>query len=259
MYTLGLEEPEEPEIKLPTFVGSWEKQGNYRKNIYFCFTDYNKAFDCVDHNKLWKILEDMGESDHLTCFLRNLQVSQEATIEQPTGSKLGKGYDKAIYCHSAYLTSLQSPLCEIPGWMNHKLESRLPGEVSTISDDTTLMAGSEEDLKDLLMRVKREASLKLHIQKAIAMASSSITSQQREREKVKTVTTFIFLGSNIIVNYSHENKRCLLFGRKAMTNLESIFKSRDITFLTKVSTAKAMVFPVVTYGCESWTLKKAEC
>ena len=154
MYKLGLEEPEEPEIKLPTFVGSWGKQGNYRKNIYFCFTDYSKTFDCADHNKLWKILEEMGASDHLTCFLRNLQVCQEATIEQPTGSKLGKGYDKAVYCHPAYLTSMQSPLCEIPGWMNHKLESRLPGEVSTISDDTTLMAGSEEDLKDLLMRVR---------------------------------------------------------------------------------------------------------
>ena len=154
MYKLGLEEPEEPEIKLPTFVGSWGKQGNYRKNIYFCFTDYSKTFDCVDHNKLWKILEEMGASDHLTCFLRNLQVCQEATIEQPTGSKLGKGYDKVVYCHPAYLTSMQSPLCEIPGWMNHKLESRLPGEVSTISDDTTLMAGSEEDLKDLLMRVR---------------------------------------------------------------------------------------------------------
>ena len=201
-----------------------------------------------------------GVSDQLTCFLRNLQVSQQATIEQLTGSKLGKGYDKAVYCHPAYITSMQSPSCEIPGWMNHKLESRLPGEVSTISDDTTLMAGSEEDLKDHLMRVIEEkASLKLNIQKAMAKASSSITSQQRQREKVKTVTTFIFLGSKIIVNYSHENKRCLLFGRKAMTNLESIFKSRDITFLTKVSTTKAMVFPVVTYGCESWTLQKAEC
>ena len=187
-------------------------------------------------------------------------MSQQATIEQLTGSKLGKGYDEAVYCHPAYITSMQSPSCEIPGWMNHKLESRLPGEVSTISDDTTLMAGSEEDLKDHLMRVIEEkASLKLNIQKAMAKASSSITSQQRQREKVKTVTTFIFLGSKIIVNYSHENKRCLLFGRKAMTNLESIFKSRDITFLTKVSTTKAMVFPVVTYGCESWTLQKAEC
>ena len=92
MYKLALEEPEEPEIKLPTFVGWWGKQGNSRENIYFCFTDYNKAFDCVDH-KLWKILEEMGVSDHLTCFLRNLQVSQEATIEQLTGSKLGKGYN----------------------------------------------------------------------------------------------------------------------------------------------------------------------
>ena len=192
----------------------------------------------MDH-KLWKILEEMGVSDHLTCFLRNLQVSQEATIEQLTGSKLGKGYDKAVYCHLAYLTSMQSPLCEIPGWINHKLESRLPGEVSTISDDTTLMAGSEEDLKDLLMRVKEEkASLKFNIQKVMVMTSSSITSQQREREKMETVTDFVFLGSKII---------------------ESIFKSRDITFLTKVSTTKAIIFPVVTYECKSWTLKKAEC
>ena len=87
-------------------------------------------------------------------------MGQEATvrtsIEQLTGSKLGKGYDKAVYCHPAYLTSMQSPLCEIPGWMNHKLESRLPGEVSTISDDTTLMAESEDELKNFLMRLKEE-------------------------------------------------------------------------------------------------------
>ena len=216
-----------------------EKAREFQKSMYFCLIDYTKTFDCVDHNKLWKILEEMGVSDHLTCFQRNLQVSQEATIEQLTGSKLGKGYDKAVYCHLAYLTSMQSPLCEIPGWINHKLESRLPGEVSTISDDTTLMAGSEEDLKDLLMRVKEEkASLKLNIQKVMVTTSSSITSQQREREKMETVTDFVFLASKII---------------------ESIFKSRDITFLTKVSTTKAIIFPVVTYECKSWTLKKAEC
>ena len=101
--------------------------------------------------------------------------------------------------------------------------------------------------------------MKLNIQKAMAMASSSITSQQREREKVETVTNFIFLGSKIIVDYSHENKRCFLFGRKTMTNLESILKNRDIILLTKVCIAKAMILPVVKYGCESWTIKKPEC
>ena len=129
-------------------------------------------------------------------------------------------------------------------------------------DDTILIAESEEELKSLLMKMKEEsekAGLKLNIEKNEEHASGPITSWQTNGETVQIVTDFIFLGSKIIVNYSHENKRCLLFGRKAMTNLESIFKSRDITFLTKVSTTKAMVFPVVTYGCESWTLQKAEC
>ena len=99
--------------------------------------DYTKAFDCVEHNKLWKILKKMGIPDHLTCLLRNLYVSQEETeldIKQWTGSKLGKEYVKAVYCHSAYLICMKSTLCEMPGWINHKLESRLLGEISITSD-----------------------------------------------------------------------------------------------------------------------------
>ena len=125
------------------------------------------------------------------------------------------------------------------------------------------MAESKEELKSLLMRVKEEnekAGLKLNIQKTKIMASSPITSWQIEGEKVEAVTDFIFLGSKIIADSdcSHEIKRYLLLGRKAMTNLHSILKSRDITLLTKVHIVKAMIFPVVTYGCESWTIRKAE-
>ena len=120
---------------MPTFVGSSKKQ-EFQKNIYFCFIDYAKAFDCVYHNKLWKILKEMGIPDHLTCILRNLYAGQEATemdMEQQTGSKEEKEYVKAVYCHPAYLTSMQSTSCEKPGWMKHKLESRLPGEISITS------------------------------------------------------------------------------------------------------------------------------
>ena len=128
------------------------------------------------------------------------------------------------------------------------------------ADDTTLMAESEEELKTLLMKVKEESEkvgLKLNIHKTKIMASGPITSWEIDRE---TVLDFIFLGSQITADgdCSHEIKRHLLLGRKVMTNLDSIFKSRDITLPTKVCLVKAMVFPVVMYGCESWTVKKAE-
>ena len=131
------------------------------------------------------------------------------------------------------------------------------------ADDTTLMAESEE-LKSLLIKVKEESEkfgLKLNIQKTKIMASGPITSWQIDEETMETMTDFIFLGSKITADgdCSHEIKRRLLLERKVMTNLDSIFKSRDITLPTKVRVVKAMVFPVVVYGCESWTAKKAEC
>ena len=129
------------------------------------------------------------------------------------------------------------------------------------ADDTTLLAESEEELKTLLMKVKEESEkvgLKLNIQKMKIMASGPITSWQIDGE---TVSDFIFWGSQITADgdCSHEIKRCLLLGRKVTTNLDSIFESRDITLLTKVHLVKAMVFPLVMYGCDSWTVKKAEC
>ena len=131
------------------------------------------------------------------------------------------------------------------------------------ADDTTLMAESEEELKSLLMKVKEESekvALKLNIQKTKMMASGPITSWETDGETVETVSDFIFSGSKITADgdCSHEIKRRLLLGRKVMTNLDSILKSRDITLPTEVHIVKAMVFPVVMYGCESWTIKKAE-
>ena len=132
------------------------------------------------------------------------------------------------------------------------------------ADDTTLMAESEEELKSLLMKVKVESEnvgLKFNIQKTKIMASCPITSWQIDGETMETVTDFILGGSQITVDgvCSHEIKRQLLFEGKAMTNLDSILKSRDITLLTKICLVKAMIFPVVMYACESWTIKKAEC
>ena len=132
------------------------------------------------------------------------------------------------------------------------------------ADDTTLMEESEEELKNFLMKVKEDSGkvgLKLNIQKMKIMAFGPIISWQIEREKVEAITNFIFLGSKITANgdCNHEIKRCLLLGRKAMTNPDNVLKSRDITLLTNVRLVKAVVFPVVLYGCVSCTIKKPEC
>ena len=139
-----------------------EKAREFQKNIYFCVINYAKAFDCVVHNKLWKFLQEMRIPDHLTCLLRNLYSGQEATVRTGHGTTdwfhLGKEYDKAVYCHSAYLTSMQSTSCKMLGWMKHKLESRLLGEISITSryaNDNTLKAESEEELKEHLEEGER--------------------------------------------------------------------------------------------------------
>ena len=138
MYQLGLEKAEEPEVKLPTFVGSWRGQRNSRKSIYFFFIDYAEAFECVDHNKLQKTIKEMGIPDPTYLppekpMHKSREQQLEPYMEQLTGSKLRKAYDKDVYCHLIYLTYMQRTWCEILGWMNHKLESRLLGEIP-ISD-----------------------------------------------------------------------------------------------------------------------------
>ena len=136
MLKLDLKKAEEPEIKLPTSVGSSKKQ-EFQKNIYFCFIDYAKAFGCVDHNKLWIILKGWEyETTWPASWEICMQVKKqqlELDVEKQTGSKLGKEYIKVVYCHPAYLTYMQSTSCEMLGWMKHRLESRLLGEISIAS------------------------------------------------------------------------------------------------------------------------------
>ena len=192
----------------------------------------------------------MGMPNHLTCFLRNLYTGQEATVRTGHGTtdwfQIGKGVRQGC---------ILSP-CSFN--LHAEYIMRNAG-----LDDTTLMAESKEEVKNFLMKVKEESEkvgLKLNIQKTKIKASGPITSWQIDGETMETVKDFIFLGSKITADgdCSHEIKRCLLLGRKAMTNLYSILKSRDITLPIKVHLVKAMVFPVVMYGCESWTIKKVE-
>ena len=172
-------------------------------------------------------------------------------------NQLGKEYIKSVYCNPPYLIYAEYIM------RNARLDKSQAGvkiagrNINNLryADDTTLMAESKEELKNLLMKVKEESQkpgLKLNIEKAKLMASGPITSWQIDGETLETVTDFIFLGSKITVDgdCSHEMKRCFLLGRKVMTNLDSVFKSRDIALPTKVSLVKAIIFPVVMYGCE---------
>ena len=192
-----------------------EKAREFQKKIYFCFIDYTKAFDCVDHNKPWKILKEMGIPDHLICLLRNLYAGQEATVRTGHGTTDRKRSTSDCKCHLVYLTYIQSTSCEMLGWMKLKLESRLLGEVSItseeVTEDTTLVAESKEELKSLLMKVKEESEivgLKFNIQKKI-MVSGPIISWQIDKETVETVSDFISWGFKITADsdWSHEIKR----------------------------------------------------
>ena len=197
-------------------------------------------------------------------ILRNLYAGQEATVRTGHGTthwfQVAKGVHQGCIlspCLYAEYIMRNTGLEEAQAGI--KIARRNINNLR-YADDTTLMAESEEGLKSLLMRVKEESEkvdLKINIQKTKMMASGPITSWEIDGE---TVSDFIFLGSKITADgdCSHEIKRRLLLGRKVMTNLDGILKSRDITLPTKVRLVKAMVFPVVMYGCESWTVKKAE-
>ena len=228
-----------------------------------------KPLNRVDHNKLWKILKEMGIPDHLTCLLRNLYVGQEATVRTGHGTtdwfQIGKGVRQGCILSPCLFNLYAEYIMRNAGLKETQAGIKIAGRninQLTYADNTTLMAESEE-LKSLLMKVKvgsEKVDLKLSIQKTKSMASSPITLWQIDGETVKTVADIIFLDSEITADgdCSHEVKRRLLLGRKIMTNLDSILKSRDITLPTKVCLVKAMVFSVVMCGCESWTVKKAE-
>ena len=245
-----------------------EKAREFQKNIYFCFIDFAKSFDCVDHKKLWKILQEMGIPDHLTCLLRNLYAGQEAAVRTGHGTidwfQIGKGVHQGCILSPCLFNFYAEYIMRNTGLEETQAGIKIAGRnINNLryADDTALMAESEEEQKSLLMKVKEESEkvgLKLNIQKTKITASGPITSWEIDRETVETVSDFIFGGSKVTEDgdCSHEIKRCLLLGRKLMTNLDSVFKSGDITLPTKVLLVKAMVFPVVMYGYESWTVKK---
>ena len=224
----------------------------------------------MDHSKLWKILKEMEIPDNLTCLLRILYADQEATVRTRHGTtnwfQIGKGVHEGCILSPCLFNLYAEYIIRNAGLDEAQAGIKIAGRnINNLryADGTTLMAQSEEELKSLLMKVKEESEktgLKLNIQKIKIMASDPITSWKINGKTMEKVTDFISLGSKIIVDgdCSHEIKRCLLLGRKAMTNLDGMLKSRDITFPTKVHLVKAMVFPVVMYGCESWTIKKAE-
>ena len=163
MFKLVLEKAEEPEIKLPTFSGSLKKQESSRRNIYFCFIDYAKAFDCVDHNKLWKILKEMGIPEHLTCLLRNLYAGQEATVRTGHGTtdwfQIGKGVHQGCILSPCLFTLYVEYIMRNAGLDEAQAGIKTAGRnINNLryADDTTLMAGREE-LKSLLMKVKEKS------------------------------------------------------------------------------------------------------
>ena len=190
----------------------------------------------------------------------------EPDMEQWTGSKLGKSLSRLfpVTClFNLYAEDIMQNARLDEAQAGIKIAGRNINNLG-YADDTTLMAEKKEELKSLLMKVKEESEkvgLKLNIQKTKIMASGPITSWQIDGETMETVTDFIFLDFKItaVDDCSHEIKRCLLLGIKAMTNLNSLLKNRVITSPTKVRLVKGMVFPVVMYGCESWNIKKAEC
>ena len=184
-----------------------EKAREFQKNIYFCFIDYAKAFDYVDHNKLWKILKDMGIPDHLTCLLRNLYAGQEATVRTGHGTidwfQIGKGVRQGCILSPCLLNFYAEYIMRNTGLEEAQAGIKIAGRNLNnlrFAGDTTLTAESEDELKSLLMKVKVESEkvgLKLNIQKTKIMASGPIISWQIDGETVETLADFIFLGSKI--------------------------------------------------------------
>jgi len=206
----------------------------------------------------------MGIPDHLTCLLRNLYAGQEAAVRTGHGTtewfQIRKGVSQGCILSPCLFNLYAEYIMRSAGLEEAQAGVKIAGRNMQM---TPPMAESKEELKSLLVKVKEESQkvgLKVNIQKTKLMASGPITSWEIDGETVETVSDFLLGGSKITADgdCSHEIKRCLLLGRKVMTNLDNILKSRDITLPTKFRLVKAMVFPVVMYGCESWTIKKAE-
>ena len=274
MFKLDLEKVEEPEIKFATSIGSSKKQENSRStSASTSLTTLKPSTVWITTN--WKILKKKGIPDYPTCLLKNLYAGQEPTLRTRHGrmdwKQIGKGACQGCIL-PPWLFNLYS---EYIMWNARLDEAQARIKIAgrninnhRYANHTTLMVISEEETTwwkwKRRMKVKEEdekADLKLNIQKTKIMASGPITSWQLAGETMVTVTDFIFLGSKITADgdCSHELKSCLLLGRKNMSNLGSILKSRGINLPKTVCLVKSMAFPIVMHGCECWTIKKAEC
>ena len=271
MFKLVLEKAEEPEIKLPTSAASVKKQESSRKTSISVLLTMPKPLTVwitINCGKFWK---RWAYQTTWSASWENLYSGQEATVRTGHGTtdwfKIGKGVCQGCILSPCLFNLHAEFIMRNLGLDEAQAGIKITGRnINNLryADDTTFMAESEGELKSLLMKVKEESEkvgLKVNNEKTKIMASGPITSWQIDGETVETVADFIFLGSRVTADGDchHEIKRCLLLGRKVMTNLDSILKSRDIALSTKVHLVKAMVFPVVIYGCESWTIKKAEC
>ena len=257
MFKLVLEKAEEPEIKFANVCWIIEKAREFQKNI--CFIDYAKAFDCVDHYKLWKILKEMGIPEHLTCLFRNLYAGQEATVitglETTDWFQIGKGVRQGCILSSCLFNLYAEYIMRNAGLDEAQTGIKISGRNFNkfrYADNTTLMVESKEELKSLLMKVKEESGkvgLKLNIQKTKIMESGPITSWQIDGETAETVADFIFLGFKISADgdCSHEIERHLLLGRKVRTNLDSILKKQRHYFANKGLLSQTIIFSIVMH------------
>ena len=261
-FKLDLEKAEEPEIKLQTSLDHRKSKRIPEKHLLLLCWLRQSLLLCGLQQTVENSSRD-GIPDHLTCLLRNLYADQESTVRTGHGTtdwfQIGKGVwqgcimSPCLFNFYAEYIMWNAGLDEAQAGI--KIARRNTNNLR-YAHDTTLMAESEEELKSLLMKVKEEgeeAGLKLNVQKTKIMVSGPITSWQIDGETVKTVRDFLFLGSKITadIDCSHEIKRCLFLGRKVMINLDVIIKTIDITLPTNIHLVKAVVFPVVMYGCES--------
>lgn len=246
-----------------------ETAREYQKELYMCFIDYSKAFDCVDHNKLWNILMEMGVPLHLVTLMKSLYTNQEAAVRTEFGLTdwfaIGKGVRQGCIL-SPNLFNMYSEYIMRKAITNNQIGAHIGGRIVNMlqyADDTTLITHTEEDLKFLLEEVKRQSGnhgLYLNLKKTKIMSNTELVSFTLDGEGVEVVDRFVFLGSTIHKDGGSdlEVRRRLSLGRAAMNKLSTIMKSHDISQKLKVMLVNSLVFPVVLYGAESWTLKLAD-
>jgi Reverse transcriptase (RNA-dependent DNA polymerase) len=246
-----------------------ERAHEYNQAVYLCFIDYSKAFDCVDHARMWSTLRDMGFPEHLIALLHNLYDNQEATVRTEQGETesfgIGKGVRQGCILSPALFNLYAERVMREAGLDEEASEGiRIGGRTLNnlrYADDVTLATDKEGDMRTLFLKVQaasEKAGLFFNIKKTKILSNTKMTAFMVNNESIEVVPSFVLLGSIIDEDgeCSAEIKRRLVLGRAAMGGLEKIWKDKNISVKTKVELVKALVFPVATYGCESWTLRK---